>query len=61
MDKIGRIKWWPMLILLASFAPLPELFVSRKGAKLAKRQWELFVLVCGFAALLKSHLTWLEK
>jgi hypothetical protein len=42
---------------LASFAPKftrrggRELFVSRKGAKPAKQQWELLVFGCGYAAL----------
>ena len=36
---------------LASFAPLRELYVSRKGAKPAKRQECLLVFGCAYAAL----------
>jgi hypothetical protein len=43
---------------LASFAPLPELFVSRKGAKPAKQQWELLVFGGGYAALGSSRTSW---
>jgi hypothetical protein len=35
---------------LASF-DLREEFVSRKGAKPAKQQWEILVFGCGYAAL----------
>jgi hypothetical protein len=40
---------------LASFAPLRELFVSRKGAKPAKQQSELLVFGCGYGRAGLTH------